>query len=73
MSKENPEVGDVWENEVDLKFHIFGKIGSYFSALIFNKRRNSINITCQRFDFCQYKYLGKSKANITDLFEVKDD
>lgn len=85
MSKEKPEVGDVWkhkkygnilyitaatEHYIDfISYDRRDEFTPYFSNT-FSKLRND-----ERFKkFTEVnEYLGKSKANINDLFEVKDD
>lgn len=82
MSKEKPEVGDVWkhkkygnmlyitaitDNYIDfISFNKDDKIRPYFTNT-FSKLQND-----DRFEkFTEVnEYLGKSKSNINDLFEV---
>lgn len=83
MSKEKPEVGDVWKNKkhgnmlyitvvtddfIDFISYLkLDNLTPYFSNT-FSKLLND-----DRFDkFTEInEYLGKSKANINDLFEVE--
>ena len=76
MSKDKPEVGDVWGvNGSTIKFHIETVEEDIVMALqaddtfhILNEimvDKEVLNKHCQ--------YLGKSKANINDLFEVRDE
>ncbi len=82
MSKEKPEVGDVWKNNMfgnklyitgvscnHIDFIIFDKDDEYkpYFTNTFSKIRKD-----ERFDrFTERNtYLGKSKASINDLFEV---
>lgn len=68
MSKEMPEIGDVWK----LAHNI------YYLVLYYNKYSvialRSDELSVYRLLPCQLgEYVGKSKAKIEDLFEVKDD
>ena len=71
MSKEKPEVGDVWKTDSDV-YHIFGICGSYCFCIIQNKRRESISLDWLKLS-SDMKYLGKSKANVEELFDVAED
>ena len=73
MSKEKPEVGDVWVNKKGTKYYIFNvfedKLVRGFS--VDTGRMQSFCLLSE--DFIQmYKYLGKSKVRIKELFDVKD-
>lgn len=77
MRKEKPEVGDVWEHD-DTKIRriIVYKDNdciAYFSYIQFMNGRNYF--LKQDYDDHSFPrnntYLGKSKANINDLFEVE--
>lgn len=76
MSKLTPEVGDVWE--------VSGEIGGgyckTFKVVVINTI-NFIHPYClsednEPFFMCEgeaeFKYLGKSKISIKELFDVKD-
>lgn len=79
MSKEKPEVGDVWKFGTH-KYHVLesGKYNDVFDGI-------TDGIMCICDDFKKFQgfktrpflkgavYLGKSKANINDLFEVEND
>lgn len=82
MSREQPEIGDIWIYENHL-YHIskiedkedgFG-LQHKAACLCATKRDEYVSSGWYDSDiFKKYGvYLGKSKANITDLFEVKDD
>ena len=76
MSELKPEVGDVWES-------IFTGTKQYILYVGFMKSEN-LNVV-KLFDgdrctliedkvlFSNYKYLGKSKVNIDQMFEVDDE
>lgn len=73
MSKDKPEVGDVWKYQEKL-YHIsaiterFVEVWCLSSDDIIRKHNWVIR------DFkTVFTYLGKSKANINDLFEVQDE
>lgn len=79
MSKDAPEVGDVWEFE-NHKYHILEsrKYNDVFDGVI-------DGIMCICADFKKFQgfktkpflkaaiYLGKSKANIDDLFKTEEE
>ena len=75
MSELVPEVGDVWFNEQSKqKFVVldFNQTSNDFVA--YNQKTKTMRL----FDAStpmpsQFKYLGKSKANIKQLFEVSND
>lgn len=75
MSKDRlPEVGDVWfEEPTEITFVILSVTdnGGYVYAKYFDGFRDVGFI--EREEFKKLTYLGKSKANINDLFEVQDD
>ena len=77
MSKDKPEVGDVWEDRqgwkaliVERRFSLIRAISENFIIRIIDYRGIGIPNAENIGDFT---YLGKSKANIDDLFEVRDD
>lgn len=68
MSALEPEVGDVWKNiRTRKKIVILAKPKAIYQCLI--KGRGMV----QKWpdDFRNMKYIGKSKANINQLFEVE--
>ena len=77
MSKEKPEVGDVWE--------VSGEIGGGYCKTIKIVVINTVNFIhpyCLSEDIepffmsegeADYKYLGKSKISIKELFDVAED
>ena len=76
MSKEKtPEVGDVWVNtENKAKFVILDYNPTSKDFIGFNQQTKNIRL----FDALdnmpkQFKYLGKSKASIKELFDVAED
>ena len=72
MSKDKPEVGDVWiDTETDRFYHVthiendiiwFAMIYEYSGIQVFWEKLDMFFQDC--------KYLGKSKANISDLFKT---
>lgn len=72
MSAVRPEVGDVWE--------IYNPNTGTYKALVVNTT-DFVHPYCITDDFqgaflwhyTTETYLGKSKTNINELFEVKDD
>lgn len=76
MSKDTPEVGDVWVfKSLDIKVRIIYADEQtieyiYYSPCIDFIKKNSTDFK----DFIKlYKYLGKSKANINDLFKTDNE
>ena len=77
MSKDKPEVGDVFE----IKMTQWKDYTKTFKAIVINTV-NFVHPLCITDDMqsffmiegdAEYKYLGKSKANINELFEVQDE
>ena len=68
MSKDKPEVGDVWIDKNDNKLYIV----SIKSDIVFCIQASNGVILCQKLKeyFKYYTYLGEGKANINDLFEI---
>ena len=75
MSKEKPEVGDVWKHRSGEKYYIYNvfedKLVRGF-AILKSGRMDAFCYLMDDFVRC-HTYLGKSKANINDLFEVNND
>lgn len=78
MSELVPEVGDLWSEKnnenykvvvsyIDDSSDVLFCACGYCNFLLKVKTHNRKNF------FRKYKYLGKSKANINQLFEVQDD
>lgn len=68
IEKKLPEIGDVWKLANDI----------YYVVLYYNKYSvialRSDELSIYRLLPCQLgEYVGKSKVNINDLFEVKSD
>lgn len=73
MSKEKPEVGDVWKYQDKLYYveaitDIVVEVWCKFSNYIMRKH----NWIISSFIHC-FNYLGKSKVNIKELFDVAED
>lgn len=75
MTKKNTEVGDVWKHKSGEKYYIYNvfedKLVRGF-AILKNGRMDAFCHLMDDFVRC-YTYLGKSKTNISKLFEVKND
>lgn len=73
MSKETPEIGDVWENkETGLRCFIYIVSKNYIYVIdeeydvdYFSKESFLSGYT--------HAYIGKAKGSIKDLFEVEDE
>lgn len=84
MIKEKPEVGDVWKHKKYGKIlYITVVTDNYIDFISFERYDKTIVYLTNTFSKLQnddrfekfaevHEYLGKSKANIKDLFEVKD-
>ncbi len=82
MSKEKPEVGDVWKHKkYGNMLYITAATDNYIDFISYDKRdkftlyfsNTFIKQNDDRFEkFTEVnEYLGKAKANINDLFEVE--
>lgn len=73
MSKDKPEVGDVFQSkeDTDIKVYITGKNNVGFEALVSN-RAEIWDIDSWYFNEDYFTYLGKSKVNIEDLFKTEN-
>ena len=70
MSKEKPEIGDVWVRPNGKKYHITD-IGSHFIGIM-SESLMGYAFPKQHFN-TEFTYVGKCKVNINNLFEVVDD
>lgn len=77
MSEEKPEVGDVWQ----LKDNVYSRVvvnyyNNEFDVLLVAVRYGGVLYKIKKYHkkyfIKNYTYLGKSKANISDLFEVEN-
>lgn len=72
-----PEVGDVWFNETCEELLHITDVGENFISFVGKSKTGYFEntFTSKRFDaFTRFnKYLGKSKADINQLFDVQDD
>lgn len=73
MSKDTPEVGDVWEinsAKIYITFSHNGFVDSvrHCCSYVYNDRTYTVNELVR-----DGKYLGKSKANIDDLFKTENE
>ena len=69
-----PEVGDVFQSVVDtdIRIYIIDKHKNWYEILVSDKREVwDINEWVYWKD--DYTYLGKSKANIGDLFKTENE
>lgn len=80
MSKDKPEVGDVWEQPfTKIRFKIYDLIDSEKCILVYYYHQNSydtlIKDVCELNFFMQrgYKYVGKSSTTISDLFKTENE
>ena len=69
-----PEIGDVFQSneDKDVRLHITGKNNVGFEAVV-SDRKEIWDIDSWYFDEKYYTYLGKSKANINDLFKTENE
>lgn len=75
MSKDKPEVGDVFINIhcPSFRMYVLGKSGTPNTYEVLGSDGTHVGnyIDCS-FVGDNYKYLGKSKASIEELFDVRD-
>lgn len=74
MSREKPEVGDVWEKDsTGRKIYIY-QVNDFTVDIIYWQFNDLITsqIFIERLQE-DYVYIGKSNVNISDLFEVQND
>lgn len=75
MSKDiTPEVGDVFQSVVDtdIRIYIIDKYKGGYEVLVSDKRE-VWDINEWHYWKDDYTYLGKSKANINDLFKTENE
>ena len=71
MSKEKPEVGDVWEAESGALLHVVSVDERNNQCGVIVSDNNEVwDIDMWWFNDA-YKYLGKSKVSIKELFDVE--
>lgn len=70
ISKDTPEVGDIWINKTGTKKYYVVSLGNnYVYCLV-----KGLGISTKYYDlFRNYTYLDKSKANINDLFKTENE
>lgn len=78
MSKETPEVGDVWRpKNNEYSRVIVTYYNDYFGVLLIAIRYANILQKIKKYHkkwfVKNYTYLGKAKSSLSDLFEVQDD
>lgn len=75
MSKEKPEVGDVFYNEhFQNKFiitHKYKMKDNSVACILFNGIRCWVEF--ETWINADYKYLGKSKVSVKELFDVEEE
>ena len=83
MSKEKPEAGDVWGKA---RYDVYARIlrddlefdgVPYVRIMYMERDEDKLNFfietfTLEGFKRLRFKYLGKSKVSIKELFDVKD-
>lgn len=70
MSKEKPEVGDVWKDTF-FKYLILSSDDTTTKCYFMNMKQEIFCVTFLTNQIIRdWKYVGKAKANINDLFEV---
>lgn len=78
MSKDKPEVGDVWVAKDGYSRLVFICVNDYYYEYIEHYTKLIESFDIYRVNDIKdqswkagYKYLGKSKANLSDLFNVR--
>ena len=74
MSKDKPEVGDVWKaNESGIEFILTNKDVRTFNFYSVAKDGKTRRILVNDCFFEENTYLGKSKVKIEDLFKTENE
>lgn len=76
MSKDKPEIGDIWENMIGMKLYVLYSDDVTTSFYMKNKKIGKlIEYTVITRDFMGgFTYLGKSKVKLNeDLFELENE
>lgn len=83
MSKDKPEVGDVWAFDNGLKFRILKETLSNAMPYEEDVKYPAYEVLEESLEYNffdelpfingTFKYLGKSKANINDLFKTENE
>ena len=75
MSKDTPEVGDVWEIKgTDTLFHIEAVEGAFVTVWQMYVPQIAFERVVDKELLKKHcKYLGKSKSNINDLFKTENE
>ena len=84
MSKDKPEVGDVWKDPYGEEAHIIwvGYIVVYIRKYWITNYKYPYEVYEYHYEVCKldynkfvrkWTYLGKSKANINDLFKTENE
>lgn len=75
MSKDTPEVLDIWKDEEGRRFTIIETTHKYI--YVASRKLRGRGITIKTFTHNKIKndwlYCGKSKANINDLFKTENE
>lgn len=74
MSREQPEVGDIWEKDCNGRLVYVYYVNEWTVNVIYRQYNDIITsqIFIERLQE-DYVYTGKSNVNINDLFEVEND
>lgn len=74
MSKEKPEVGDVWKKNGSKYSFVITNLGTKDNTWISRLWNNGFADTFSPAAHLEYyhTYLGKSKVSIKELFDVRD-
>ncbi len=73
MSKDKPEVGDVWKSkELNFKVHIISIFGNMPFVLYINEDNERDYFPLETF-LEAFDYIGKAKAIFEDLFKTENE
>lgn len=74
MSKDKPEVGDVFQSkeDTDVRLYVTGINNVGLECLVSNNRE-IWDIDSWYFDENYYTYIGKSKCKVEDLFKTENE
>lgn len=73
MSKEKPEVGDVWKYSSCCLMYVYEVLDNDFYNVLFFQDGEYWTTDEYLPDFNNYTYLGKSKVSIKELFDVAEN
>ena len=75
MSKEKPQAGDIWKDEDGRRFAIIETTHKYI--YVASRKLRGRGITIKTYTHSKinndWRYVGKSKVNLNDLFKTENE